>query len=62
MTLAIYFGWWFIPLAITVISIGWAFWAAQHDAGWLGGVVLLFCLVPALSASALAWAIAGFFK
>lgn len=60
--MAIHLGWWAIPLAITILSVGWAFWFTWNENSLFGCLALLLCLVPALFVSALAWAIAGFFK
>jgi hypothetical protein len=62
LTLTIHFGWWVIPLAITFASVGLAFWETRNNQGLLGGFALMLCLIPALALSALAWAVAGFFK
>lgn len=62
MTLTIELTWWLVPTIITVISLAWAlFWPAD-DGGYLGGIVRLFMLIPALCLIALAWIIGAALK
>lgn len=62
MIITLSLAWWFIPTAITAISMLWAFFWPADDSGYLGGITRLFMLIPALIVSLLAWAIAGVFK
>lgn len=63
MTFTLTFAWWWIPMAITVISIGWAVFVYNDgSSGFLAGLGNVIMLIPALTISAVSWAIAGFFK
>lgn len=62
MNIAFHLAWWQVPLVITIVTMAWAlFWPAD-DGGYLGGIVRMFMLVPALLVSALAWAVGGILK
>ena len=62
MTLTLTFAWWWIPTAITVLALLWAFfWPADRD-GLTGGITTMLMLIPALLVIAFAWAIAGVLK
>lgn len=62
MTIKITFGWWLLPLAVTIICFGWAFWHGGEHPGMYGSGVLfnlivwLVALIPALGAW-LIWAV-----
>ncbi len=63
MTFTLTFAWWWIPAAITVVSIGWAMFIYDDGTrGMMSGLGNLFMLIPALFVSAVAWAIVGIMK
>ena len=62
MTFTVTFAWWWIPLAVTVASLVYPLFIHKDGSGYMAGLGNVLLLVPALFISALAWAIAGFFK
>jgi hypothetical protein len=62
MTFTLTFAWWWIPLAITVVTCGWAIFIVDDHGGYLSGLGNLLALIPALIISLAAWAIAGALK
>lgn len=61
MSFTLLFAWWAKPAAITVIGLLWALFFVKGE-GYLGGLNNLFAVGAVAIVSALAWAIAGFFK
>lgn len=63
MTFTLTYAWWWIPAAVTLLSVGWAIWFGwSEDSGWFAGISYFFTLMPAFFVSAVAWAIGGFCK
>jgi len=61
MTFTLTFAWWWIPAAITVAGLAWAF-STDDGGGYLSGIATMFNIMLVLAVSGVAWAIAGFFK
>lgn len=62
MTFTITFAWWYIPTAITILSILWAFFWPADRGGMFGGLTTMFMLIPALVVIAFSWIVAGILK
>lgn len=62
MEFTISVSWWNIPAVITVLALLWAFFWPAEDGGYLGGIVRLFMVIPAMGVSLIAWVIAGALK
>jgi hypothetical protein len=61
MSITLTFAWWWIPTAVTVVSVAWAL-RLDDGGGMFSGLGNMLALVLALLASAIAWAIAGALK
>lgn len=53
MTINISFGWWLVPLAITLLSILWAVWVLDEEARQMGGI--FYSGAIAIIVSLVAW-------
>lgn len=62
MTFTLTLAWWWIPAAITAVSVIWALFIFRDSDGYLSGIGNLFMLVPALAISLVAWIIAAVLK
>lgn len=62
MTFTLTFAWWWIPTAITLVGLAWALFFVDDGGGMFSGIGNLFALIPVLTVSAIAWAIAGALK
>lgn len=63
MTFTITYAWWWIPTAVTVISLGWAIYKINTGKGGSFGAIFDFILlIPALFVSMLAWIVAAILK
>lgn len=61
MTFTLTFAWWWIPAAITVVGLIWAF-KSGDGSGWFSTLAVMFNAMLVLAVSGVAWAIAGFMK
>jgi hypothetical protein len=59
--ITITFGSWLIPTAITLLTLLWAVFVVGDGEGYLSGLPNVIALIPALSASTIAWIIWGVF-
>lgn len=57
--LTITFAVWWLPVIISVVSIGWALFWVDGGGGMFSGLANIVALVPALVLTALAWFIYG---
>lgn len=62
MEITLTIGWWWIPLAITLIALAAALLPDYDGGGYMSGIGNLFALVPALAVSCLTWIVAAVLK
>lgn len=62
MDVSFHMAWWYIPAAITILGLCWAWFWPMDDDGWLGGIVRLMSTALASVLIAIAWAIGGALK
>jgi hypothetical protein len=62
MQITIQYAWWWIPAAITLAGLFWAFFVYDDGGGFLGGIGNMFAAMAVLAVSCIAWIIAGALK
>ncbi len=60
MSFTLTFAWWWIPALVTAAGICWV--ASLEDSGNFPGLMKALALLPVMTVSAIAWAIAGALK